>query len=251
MAASPTERSWCVLEFALCNSFVVVQRAFRQQFGRRGAPETSIRRWYEQFRYRGCICHQGNGRAGRPSVTEETVDRVRETHSQPQEICAESQSRVEDTGAHNEQNSTETTAFVPVQTATVTKTPTWCSIQAAGHPRHQTWQCVIYSCVVSSRTMFTSHHFQRHYQNCESASTPQSGTSHKTCLGGFGGNGSIAWTSAVSHVGRTSNALKVTMKLQTFLFQMVVTSCISVQYLWKYGFAKSCDNLYPPCILTL
>jgi len=50
-------------------------------------------------------------------------------------------------------------------------------------------------------------------------------------LGGFGGNGSIVWTSAVSHVGRTSNAFKVTMKLQTFLFQTVVTSCISVEYL--------------------
>ena len=48
--------------------------------------------------------------------------------------------------------------------------------------------------------------------------------------------------------GRTSNAFKVTMKLQTFLFQMVVTSCISVQYLWKYGFAKSSDNLYALCI---
>jgi len=47
---------------------------------------------------------------------------------------------------------------------------------------------------------------QFHYQNCESASTPQSGMSHKTCLRGFGGNGSITWTSAVSHVGRTSNA---------------------------------------------
>ena len=32
----------------------------------------------------------------------------------------------------------------------------------------------------------------------------QSGMSHKTCLRGFGGNGSNAWTSAVSHVGRTS-----------------------------------------------
>ena len=115
-------------------------------------------------------------------------------------------------------------------------------------PGHQTWQCVISSCGVSSRTMFTSHHFQRHHQNCDSASTPQLGTSHKTCLGGFGGNGSIVWTSAVSHVGRTSNAFKVTMKLQTFLFQMVVTSCISVQYLWKYGFAKSSDNLYAPCM---
>ena len=64
-----------------------------------------------------------------------------------------------------------------------------------------------------------------------SASTQQLGTSHKACVRGFGGNGSIAWTSAVSHMGRTSNAFKVTMKLQTFLFQMVVTSCISVQYL--------------------
>jgi hypothetical protein len=41
--------------------------------------------------------------------------------------------------------------------------------------------------------VLTSRQFQRHYQNCESASTPQSGTSHKTCLRGFGGNGSIAW----------------------------------------------------------
>jgi len=43
--------------------------------------------------------------------------------------------------------------------------------------------------------------------------------------------------------------LKVTMKLQTFLFQMVVTSCISVQYVWKYGFAKSSGNLYASCTL--
>ena len=48
----------------------------------------------------------------------------------------------------------------------------------------------------------------------------------------------------------TSNAFKVTMKLQTFLSQMVVTSCISDQYLWKYGFAKSSNNLYAPCILN-
>ena len=95
---------------------------------------------------------------------------------------------------------------------------------------------------------FVKDHFQRRYQNCESASTPQSGTSHKTCLRGFGGNGSIAWISPVSHMGGKSHAFKVTMKVQTFLFQMVVTSCISVQYLWKYGFAKSSDNLYTPCI---
>jgi hypothetical protein len=70
-----------------------------------------------------------------------------------------------------------------------------------------------------SRTMFMSHHFQSHYQNCERASTPQSGTSHESCLRGFGGNGSIAWTTAVSRVGRASNAFKVTLKPQTFLPQ--------------------------------
>ena len=117
---------------------------------------------------------------------------------------------------------------------------------APGHPGHQTWQCVISSCGVSSRTMFTSRHFQRHYRNCGRASKPQSGMSHKTCSRGFGGNGSIAWASAVSHVGRTLNAFKVTMKLQTVLFRMVVTSCIYVQYLLKYGFAKSSYNLYAP-----
>ena len=40
MAASPSERNWCVLEFARCNSFVAVRRAFRRQFGRPGPPET-------------------------------------------------------------------------------------------------------------------------------------------------------------------------------------------------------------------
>jgi hypothetical protein len=79
MAALPTERSWCMLEFARSNSVVAVQRAFRRQFGRHGPPVSSIRRWYEQFHNRGCICHQGKGRAGRPSVTEETVERVHES----------------------------------------------------------------------------------------------------------------------------------------------------------------------------
>jgi hypothetical protein len=36
MAASPTERSGCALEFSRCKRFVAVQRAFRRKFGRRG-----------------------------------------------------------------------------------------------------------------------------------------------------------------------------------------------------------------------
>jgi len=114
---------------------------------------------------------------------------------------------------------------------------------ALGHPGHQTWHCVISSCGVSSKTKFTSHHFQRQYQNCESGNVTQD------MFERVWRNGCIAWTSAVSHEGRASNAFKANMKLQTFLFQMVVTSCISVQYLWKYGFAKSSDNLYEPYTL--
>jgi hypothetical protein len=45
----------------------------------------------------------------------------------------------------------------------------------------------------------------------------------KVVWGGFGGTGIIVWTSVVSHVGRTAKVFKVTVNLQTFLFQMVVT----------------------------
>jgi hypothetical protein len=54
--------------------------------------------------------------------------------------------------------------------------------------------------------------------------------------GGFGGNESIAWTSAVSHMGHTSNVFKVTIKLQTFLFQMIfVKICLSQ---WRRGLRR-------------
>lgn len=79
MAALPNARGWCVLEYARTDSVVAVRRAFRRQFGRPAPSETSIRRWYEQLRDRGCICHQGKGRAGRPSVNEETIERVRDS----------------------------------------------------------------------------------------------------------------------------------------------------------------------------
>jgi hypothetical protein len=90
MAALPTERSWCVLESARCNSFMAIKRALWRQFGSRGLTETSIRRRYEQFRYRGCISHQGKGGAGRPRVTEETVDTARKLSlAAPGNLCGE------------------------------------------------------------------------------------------------------------------------------------------------------------------
>jgi hypothetical protein len=73
MAALPTERSWCVLEFVRSNSVVAVQRVFCWQFGRRGSPALSIQRWYEQFRHRGCICQQGKGRTGRQALPKRSL----------------------------------------------------------------------------------------------------------------------------------------------------------------------------------
>jgi hypothetical protein len=78
--------------------------------------------------------------------------------------------------------------------------------------------------------VYSPPHFRRRFRNCEDASTMPSRMSQKTCLRGFGENGSTAWTPAASHVVRTSNAFKVITKLQTFLFQMPVVSCIFVYY---------------------
>jgi hypothetical protein len=64
------QSSWYVLESVRSNSTVVVQWAFWLQFGHCGPPALSIQRWYDQFHDRGCICHQGKGHVGRPSVTE-------------------------------------------------------------------------------------------------------------------------------------------------------------------------------------
>lgn len=96
--------------------------------------------------------------------------------------------------------------------------------------------------VVSSKTMFTSLHFRKHCQNCKSASALPARTSNMTCLGGLGkyGGGGAAWTSAVSHAGCTSNMFMVSMKLQTFLFQTVVVSHISV--LFSVGGNKLLQN---------
>lgn len=54
---------------------------------------------------------------------------------------------------------------------------------------------------------------------------------------------------AMPHVGCTPNAFKVTMKLQIFLFQTVLISCISVLCSLKNGLTKLTINLCTPCII--
>lgn len=79
MVFTPQQRSWCVLEFSKTSSVTAVQRAFRRLHHVKPPTNKSILKWYNDFRDKGCICDQRKGHSGRPSVSEEVVDRVRQT----------------------------------------------------------------------------------------------------------------------------------------------------------------------------
>ena len=79
MALTSQQRGWCVLEFHKTNSVVTVQRAFKSKFNVDPPTNKSILKWHRNFIERGCICDQRNGHSGRPSVSEQDVDCVRET----------------------------------------------------------------------------------------------------------------------------------------------------------------------------
>ena len=70
-------KAFCMLQFVKHESVVSVQRAFRRQFSSDPPSPNSIRRWYQQFQTTGCLC-KGKG-AGRPRVSEESVERVRQS----------------------------------------------------------------------------------------------------------------------------------------------------------------------------
>ena len=75
--ATKQEKSFCVLEYARCTSVITVQRAFRREYGHEPPCKQSILRWYRQFKDTGCLC-KGKS-TGRPTVPDETVERVRES----------------------------------------------------------------------------------------------------------------------------------------------------------------------------
>ena len=69
--ATPQHKSFCVLEFATCNSVITVQRRFRLRYQIDPPNGWNIRRWYRQFVDTGCVC---KGKSpGRPRVSEENV----------------------------------------------------------------------------------------------------------------------------------------------------------------------------------
>jgi len=84
----------CVLQFVKHESAVFVQRAFRRQFSSDPPSPNSIIRWYQQFQTTGCVYKRKN--AGRPRVSEESVERVRAFSSQSEEICAPCKSWIGD-----------------------------------------------------------------------------------------------------------------------------------------------------------
>lgn len=75
--ASGEQKAFCVLQFAKTESVITVQRAYRIRFGCAPPSDNNIRRWYHQFEDTGCLC-KGKS-TGRPKVSEETVERVRES----------------------------------------------------------------------------------------------------------------------------------------------------------------------------
>ena len=79
MALTSQQRGWCVLEFHQANSVVTVQRAFKRKFNVDPPTNKSILKWHRNFIERGCICDQRKGHSSRPSVSEQVVDRVRES----------------------------------------------------------------------------------------------------------------------------------------------------------------------------
>jgi len=58
---------------------VTVQRAFKLKFNVDPPANKSILKWHRNFIERGRICDQRKGHSGRPSVSEQIVDRVRES----------------------------------------------------------------------------------------------------------------------------------------------------------------------------
>ena len=76
MALTSQQCGWCVLEFHKTNSVVTVQRAFKRKFNVDPPTNKSILKWHRNFIEREYICDQRKGRSGRPSVSEQAVDRV-------------------------------------------------------------------------------------------------------------------------------------------------------------------------------
>jgi hypothetical protein len=76
MAPTKQQKALCAVEYAK-TSVITVQRNFRRHFEVDPPDKNSIKRWHTQLMETGCLC-KGKS-TGRPSHSEETVDRVRQS----------------------------------------------------------------------------------------------------------------------------------------------------------------------------
>ena len=76
MAFTGAEKAFCVLQFAKCESIVIVQRRFRTQYHKDPPTDKQIRTWYNNFEHTGSL--SAGKLIGRPSISVVDVERVRE-----------------------------------------------------------------------------------------------------------------------------------------------------------------------------
>lgn len=74
---SVKDKAKCVLLMAELKSVILVQRAFRREFGRDPPHKNNITRWFKQFEETGSV--QKRKSTGRPSVPDETVELIRQS----------------------------------------------------------------------------------------------------------------------------------------------------------------------------
>ncbi|GBM41115.1 hypothetical protein AVEN_63306-1 [Araneus ventricosus] len=75
--ASIEQKAQCVLWFHETKSTINIQRAFRHCYGRNPHDTKSIKRWHEKFNKIGSVTDLP--RSGRPSVSQATVELVRQS----------------------------------------------------------------------------------------------------------------------------------------------------------------------------
>lgn len=75
--ATPVEKAKCVLWLESTQSVSTVQRRYRAQYGKSPPTRPCIYAWYKKFSETGCLCPNKSPTLGRPGVSEETAEKVR------------------------------------------------------------------------------------------------------------------------------------------------------------------------------
>jgi len=75
--ASQQRKAFCEQRFEVFRSVITVRRELRARFRKNVPHRNNITRWYRQFVEPGCLC---KGKSpGRPRVSDDNIERVRET----------------------------------------------------------------------------------------------------------------------------------------------------------------------------